>query len=156
MNGSISNNSRSELYFLFILGFTLNFALWFADDNLAESVRICSRFIQSCDDFSFFVGYPKSWDTSIFYQSLFLSLVLSVYFYLNGKQKIALSILIYPLAVEALLGFVLYENSGIPCLYYHFFPCLILIFSRDFKNDLKWLVPLFYLLVSFPCSWPFR
>ncbi len=148
MNESISKSRLSELYFLFILGFILNFALWFANDTLTDSVHVCSRFIQNCDDFNPFKGFPHSWDTSLFYESIFLSLVLSVYCFLNGKQRIALNILIYPLAVEALLGFILYENTLIPCIYYNFFPCLILVFSKDYKNDLKWLVPLFYLLAS--------
>jgi hypothetical protein len=148
MSKTISNNRPPELYFLFILGFTLNYALWFALDPFAEHLYICSRFFQNCGDFISFKGFPASWDTSLLYESVFLSLVASVFFFLKGKQRISLGILLYPLALEALLGFIVYENTLLPVVYYQFFPCLIYIFSKDCRNDLKWLVPLFYLCAS--------
>lgn len=145
---NLSRNRSPELYFSFVLGFIFNFYLIFWTDPLDESNYVCSRFFQSCGDFISFKGHPHSWDTSLFYQTVYFALVASVYFFLKGKDCLARGFLIYPLVVEALLGFIIYENSVTPPIYYQFFPCLVFLFSKDYKSDLKWLVPMLYFFAS--------
>ena len=153
INISDLNTRRSDLVALYssmVLGFILNLSSWFggkiATTNGYEI--ICSRFIQNCEKFIFLEGTPTSWNDQIFHFIIFLFLVFSVYFFIKGKHKKSALLLVPPLIIEGLFGFVLFEQSSIPFIYYHFFPCIIFLFSKNPFNDLKWMIVLLYILAG--------